>query len=410
MSILLPEDLQTRLPRMYCVRQKFDQGRLISIDQAIQGEFGKDFIKRRDVKGKRVAVAVGSRGISNLLGIVRATIDEIKSLGGEPFIVSAMGSHGKGTELGQRELLDSYGINEQNLAVPVVTTLDVVELGKTSKGFSVYFDQTAFEADLVVPINRIKLHSDFVGELQSGLCKMLVIGLGNHIGCSAIHEEDPCLFAGILEEAASIIIERANIWFGLAIIENAYNETGQIEAVPAEAMIWREKELVNIAKRNMPYLNIPVTDVLVVEEIGKDISGAGFDPNVLGRSSVLTEFVLPVPKIQKMVLLNLTTASCGNGIGVGLFDVITKHVFEQLDLEAMYANAIACKCLEDVKIPLMAASEEEAIRVALKGCRDIDRENPKIVKIKNTSQLEHIQASEGLLDYARGDNRLTICT
>lgn len=398
MSILLEEDYIVELPKMYKVKQEFDKTKLDNIEEAIDNEFEKGFIKSKNIKGKKVAIAVGSRGIKNLFTIVKKTVEGIKALGGEPFIVSAMGSHGNGTESGQRTILNSYGINEKNLNVPIITTMDVVELGNTKDGLTVYFDKAAYESDLIVVINRIKLHTDFVGDLQSGLCKMLVIGLGNHVGCSSIHEEEPHLFPEIIEEATNIIINKTKLWFGLTIIENAYNDTCHIEAIPSQTIIKKEKELVKISKRNMAYLGMQDIDVLIVEEIGKDISGAGYDPNILGRSSVLKTFVLPVPRIQKMVLLDITEASSGNGIGVGLFDVITNKVFKKMDLEAMYTNAIACKCIDDVKIPLITKDEDEAIRVALKVCRDIDKNNPRIVKIKNTLELEFIEVSEVLYE------------
>ena len=237
---------------------------------------------------------------------------------------------------------------------------------------------------------------------------MLVIGLGNHIGCSSIHEEDPDDFASILEEAARIIISKANIGFGVAILENAYDETLMVEAIPSETMVEREKELVKIAKANMPTLMIPDIDVLVVEEIGKNVSGAGYDPNILGKSSVLKKFVLAVPQIKRMILLDITKESHGNGIGVGMFDIITRNVYEKLHLESMYANAIACKCIEDVRIPLITDSEDEAIKVAIKVCRGLDKDNLKIVKIKNTLSLEHIYVSEALLEVVKQNNQLSV--
>ena len=278
-------------------------------------------------------MAVGSRGIRDLFPVVHTTIECLKALGAKPFIVSAMGSHGGGTEEGQREVLTGYGITEENLGVPVVTTVDTVLLGHAANGRPIWFDRAAFEADLIVPINRVKLHTDFVGPLQSGLCKMLVIGLGNHKGCSAAHEEDSDHFAAMLEETAGIILQKAPIGFGVAILENAYDKTRRIEAVPAKGWIEREKELVQEAKANMPCIMLPEADVIVCQEIGKDVSGAGFDPNILGRSSVLKTFVLHIPKYQRLVLNSVTAASHGNGIGVGLFDVITKQVAENLDLK-----------------------------------------------------------------------------
>lgn len=408
LPILLKKDMDLKLPKMYKVKQTFKDKRLEDVRDKVREEIHKDIIKNKIYPKQKVAVAVGSRGIKNLFLIVKTAIDELKELGARPYIVSAMGSHGNGTEEGQREVLKSYGITEENLGVEILTTVDVVKLGETSKGFSVYFDREAYNADLVILINRVKLHTDFVGDLQSGLCKMLVIGLGNHIGCSSIHEEDPDVFANILEEAANIIISNANIGFGMAILENAYDETLMIEAIPKENMVTREKELVKLSRNNMPTLMIPDIDILVVEEIGKNISGAGYDPNILGKSSVLKEFVLEVPRIKRMILLDVTDESHGNGIGIGMFDIITRNVYEKLDLESMYANAIACKCIEDVKIPLITDSEDEAIKVAAKVVRKIDKKNLKIVKIKNTLSLEYIYVSEALLDVVKGNSKLSI--
>lgn len=408
MPILLEEDLKRPLPKMYRVRQQFDETSLTDIEGTVRRELEKPAVRALVKPGMRVAVGVGSRGIQNLFTVVKTTVDCLKAMGAQPFIVSAMGSHGGGTEAGQREVLAGYGITEEALGVPVVTTVDTVQLGTCENGRPVWFDRAAFEADLIVPINRVKLHTDFVGPLQSGLCKMLVIGLGNHKGCSAVHEESPEVFAAAIEETARIILDKAPVGFGVAILENAYDKTFAIEAVPAQGLVEREKELVQIARGNMPYIMLDEADVIVCEAIGKDISGAGFDPNILGRSSVLKTFVLHVPKYQRLVLLDVTAASHGNGIGVGLFDVITKKVADQLDLEAMYANAIACNCLIDASVPCTVADGETAIRVALKCCRGIDRENPRIIRIKNTLHLGEIEVSEALLPAVRADSRMTL--
>ena len=389
MPILLEEDLQRPLPKMYRVRQQFDETCLTDIEGTVRRELVKPKICALVKPGMRVAVGVGSRGIQNLSRIVETTVKGLKELGAKPFIVSAMGSHGGGTEEGQREVLAGYGVTEERLGVPVVTTVDTVHLGDCANGRPVWFDRAAYEADLIVPINRVKLHTDFVGPIQSGLCKMLVIGLGNHKGCSAVHEEAPEVFADVIEE-------------------NAYDKTYAVEAVPAEGLIEREKELVQIARGNMPYIMLDEADVIVCDEIGKDVSGAGFDPNILGRSSVLKKFVLHIPKYQRLVLLDVTLASHGNGIGVGLFDVITRKVADQLDLEAMYANAIACNCLIDASVPCTVDDAETAVRVALKCCRNIDRDDPKIIRIKNTLHLGEIEVSEALLGEVAKNPRMSL--
>ena len=408
MPILLREDLERPLPRMHRVRQQFDNRRLEDVAGTVRAQLARPEVRETIRPGARIAVAVGSRGIRDLYTVVETTVSCLKEMGAEPFIVSAMGSHGGGTEEGQREVLAGYGITPENLGVPVITSVDTVLLGHAPSGRPIWFDRTAFEADLVVPINRIKLHTDFVGPLQSGLCKMLVIGLGNHKGCSAVHEEDPEHFAQIIEETARVILEKAPIGFGVAVLENAYDQTSQVEAVPARGLIGREKELVLQARANMPCILLPEADVIVCQEIGKDVSGAGFDPNILGRSSVLKTFVLHIPRYQKLVLTRVTEASHGNGIGIGLFDVVTRQAAEAVDWESTYANAIACNCLGDASIPCTVEDEETAVRVALKCCRGIDRDHPKIIRIQNTLHLEYIQVSDALLPDVEADPRLSL--
>ena len=408
MPILLKEDLERPLPPMYWVRQQFNSEELTDVVGAAKEQLARPEVAGLVKPGARIAVAVGSRGIRDLFPVVHTTVECLKDLGAKPFIVSAMGSHGGGTEEGQREVLTGYGITEENLGVPVVTTVDTVLLGHAANGRPIWFDRAAFEADLVVPINRVKLHTDFVDTIQSGMCKMLVIGLGHHKGCTAIHKADFSYFGDTLREATRLILSRAKVGFGVAIMENAYDQTLLVEAVPAGKMLEREAELVMLSRKNMPILMIPDIDVLVVEQIGKDISGNGYDPNILGKSFLLKEFVLPVPKIGRMVVLDVSPASHGSAVGIGIFDVTTRKLFDQLNMEAMYANNIALGCLDDCKIPLVAADEEEAIRVAVKVLRDNDPEKLKIVRIRDTLHMEEIQVSEDLLDVVRADPRLEL--
>jgi len=408
MPLLLPEDVNFTLPQMHCVHQNFPRECVEDIKAAILDQMAKEEIHSKITPGASVAVAVGSRGIKNLSVIVKIVLECIQKAGGRPFIISAMGSHGGGTEDGQREVLAGYGISESAMGVEVITKVDTVHLGKTKAGIDIYFDSTAMQADLVVLINRIKLHTDFNAHVQSGLCKMLVIGLGNHLGCTAIHEAGYEAFGTILEEAAEIILKKTPIGFGIAVIENAYDETALIEAIPKEKIIEREKELLEIALVNMPTLMIPEIDVLIVQEIGKNISGAGFDPNILGKSFIRKEFVLPVPRIERMVLFDIAEQSHGNALGMGVFDVITRKVFNKLDFESTYANAIASKSTEDARIPLIAENEEEALRIAIKILQGADRKQLKIVKIKNTLEINTIEVSDALLPYIREHNKLRL--
>ena len=397
MPILLPEEKNNPLPKMYPVRQVFSREQVDDIPGTVRAEMGKEEIAGKIEPGMNVAIAVGSRGIKNLSTIVKTVISCVRKAGANPYVVAAMGSHGGGTGEGQLEILDSYGITEEKLGVPVVAQMDTVCLGKTNGNVEVYFDKVASEADLVIPINRIKLHTDFPGPIQSGLCKMLVIGLGNHVGCTRMHEVPLVEFGKTIIEATQIILEKVQVGLGIAVVENAYDETALIEAIVAEELIHREEQLLKFSSEQMPRLMIPEIDVLIVEEIGKDISGAGFDPNILGKSYIREEFTLPVPKISRMVLNNLSQKSHGNGLGMGVFDVMTKKAFEQLDYQATYANAIASRTLEDARIPLIVTDEEEALRIAIQVLEEVDKEKLKIVKIKNTLKLDEIEISEALL-------------
>ncbi len=408
MPILLKSDYEMKLPTMHKVMQTFEIQESIDSIAQLDNEIKKKEISNSIKPGQNVAVSVGSRGIHNIDKITKKVVDLIKNLGANPFILSAMGSHGGGTEEGQRQVLESYNITEETMGVPVITQVDVIEIGKISTGQTIYFDTIASTADAIVPINRIKMHTDFVDDIQSGLCKMLVIGLGNHIGCSSMHEEDFSNFGNILKEASKLIIEKFNVPFGVGIVENAKDETCHLELISGEIILDREKELLQIAIKNMPRLMIPEIDVLIVEEIGKDISGAGYDPNILGKSYILDKYILPVPKINKMVLLDISEASHGNAVGMGIFDVTTKKVFEQLDYESIYANGIAVKSLEDCKIPLIAEDEREATIVAIKALRNIILEDLKMVKIKNTLDLSIIEVSDALLEYVKSNDKLTL--
>ncbi len=406
MAILMNEDYQLKIPKMFKVKQKFDQEKIEDVQDSLKKELLKEEIFSLIKPEMKIAIAVGSRGINHIADIVKETVVFLKECGAEPFIVSAMGSHGGGTAEGQKEILSSYGITEENMGVKVITDVTSVEIGTLSDGQKIFFDKTAYEADMVVPINRIKLHTDFCGKVQSGLCKMLVIGLGNQKGCSSMHEVSPENFADKIVEAASLIIEKANIGFGIAIMENAYDETIHIETVMSEKMVEREETLSKRCKSLMPCICVKKADIIIVDQIGKDISGAGFDPNVLGRSSMLKEKRIPVPEFQNMILCDITANSHGNAIGIGYFDIVLKKVVQKLDYDAMYTNAVAVRSLEDVKIPLIVPDLADAVRVAIKTCRGIDINRSRIVRIKNTQCLDEIEVSENLLDEVKESHNM----
>ena len=410
MPILLPEDYTYSLPKMHKVRQEIPTDRLEDIAGAIRSQMAKDEILAKIKPGAKVAVGVGSRGLKNLALIVKTVIDCISEAGGKPFILSAMGSHGSGHEAGQRQVLTDYGITEEAMGVPVITKVDSTLIGKTkSRNVDVWFDSIALGADLIVPINRVKLHTHFTGDLQSGLCKMLTIGWGNHVGCTTYHQSGFSYFHQTMQEAVEIIMKNANVGFGLAIVENAYDETYLVEAVTGDKFLERERELLKIANGNYPRIMVKDIDILIVEEIGKDKSGTGMDPHVVGKSFNIDKFPLPVPNIDQMVLLGTTEKTHGNLFGIGNFLVITRNVFEKMNFEATYANIIAAKSFDDGKIPMIAADEEEALRIAVKALKPgFDRDNLKIVKIKNTLELDEIEVSDALVPYVKSHEKLTL--
>lgn len=408
MAILLREDTEIKFPKMYRVTQKFNDNELTDAPHTLANQLEKMASTAKFKKGDKVAIAIGSRGIHKLDLIVKAVVDHIKTSGAEPFILTAMGSHGNGTKEGQLEILTSLNITEKFLDIDIVSSVEVEKIGTTEEGIPVYFDSVALGADYIIPINRIKIHTDFIGRIQSGLSKMLVIGLGNHKGCSTIHEVAPENFADVLIESSEIIKEKAHIPFGIGIVENAYGRPLIIEAIRGKDFVAGESALVEICKKNMPRLMVDNIDILIVEEIGKNISGAGFDPNIIGRSPMLKKYIMPIPKIGKMILLGLTRESYGNAIGAGLFDFMLKDVFDEMDLDSMYANSLACKSIEDSKIPMLARDEKEAVCMAIKASRGIDRDNLRIVKIKNTSELGEILVSEVYLDEVKTNNKMEI--
>lgn len=403
MPVLLPEELNRQHPEMRKVRQRFDTGPVLKVEEALEKELNKAEILSKVKPGMKIAVAVGSRGISRIDQIVKKTVEILRANGAAPFIVSAMGSHGGGTADGQREILRGYGITEDKIGAPVVTGLDVVELGRTSFGSVVYTDRTAYGADMTILINRIKPHTDFdgKGDIESGLCKMAAIGLGNHIGCASMHKAGLEHFPAALKESASLVFSRSNVGFGIAIVENALDEPFLIEAVPVEAIMHREPELLRIAKMKMGKIQFPEIDILILEEIGKNISGCGADPNIIGRLGCKKD-LKDIPEIKCIVALSLSEKTHGNAAGIGLADVTTKKVLKDMDFEATYANCLVGGSrlgMECARLPFIMEDEKEAIAAALKIWGGEDTANCRMVRIKNTLDLEYIDVSQALWPY-----------
>lgn len=393
---------------MIRIRQKFDRIEIKDIRGAVFAQFARQEIRNLVHAGDRVAVGCGSRGIHCMDQIAKAAVDCLLDMGAKPFIVPAMGSHGGATSVGQREILKSYGITESTMGVPIVDSMETVPLGETESGIPIFFSKPAYEADWVLPINRVKLHTDFSGDIESGLVKMMTIGFGKEKGCTSLHLQGTADFARIIPEAGRKVLSCVDMRFGIAIVENAYDHTAVIEVIRGEDLFDREPELLKLSKKLFPRIPFEIIDVLIVENFGKDISGAGMDPNITGRSSVGPVKNFTGPRIQRIVVCDLTEASHGNGVAVNVADFITRRFFDKLDLKAVYANGLACCNPQACQIPVIMETEEEAVEAAVRTCRFIDQEHPRIVRLRSTLDMDEFEISEALLDEARLNTNLEI--
>ena len=401
---ILPENAkEITLPKLVSVKQIFPNQYIQDIPAAVAQEFSKEEIRASLKQGKTAAVLVGSRGISNLSLIVKSTIEQLQKLGIKPFIVPAMGSHGGGDAQEQKKILEGYGVTETYMGTPILSSMETVFIGNTEGGCPVYVDKNASQADYIIPIARVKVHTDFDGEIESGLCKMLSIGIGKHNGCSRIHQEGFPNFPKVLPQVASKIMDTFNVPLGIAIVENAHENVHTIQAVAGREIVQQDKELLVLSKSLMPRLYFDHIDVLIVDQIGKDITGAGMDPNITGRiAGMPTSPYYKGPSIRRIVVNKLTEASHGNAVGMGCADFVTKEFYDSIDLTPTYTNMMASCVPENAKIPMVFADEEEAVLAAIVTCHGIDKNDAKIVKIKDTLHLVDIQVSENLLPYCKG--------
>lgn len=399
MPIFPEKSKNIHIPKLLPVEQIFDNRHVVDIENLVASEINNLDLSK-NIKGKRVAVAVGSRGIRNIARITKATVDTLKLLDAEPFIVTAMGSHGGGTLEGQLKILESYGITEETMGTQICAEQSVVAIGVTKTSVPVVIDKNAYEADMIVVINRVKCHTDFSGEIESGLCKMLAIGLGKHEGCSRYHAEGFDNFPALITEIASIIIQNSKVGFGIAVIENGYGETFDVKAVAARDIIMVEPKLLEISKKLKPSLMIRNIDLLIVDEIGKDISGGGMDSKIIGILGYKNKWRVPEfdgPIVEMVFVLGLSEATHGNANGIGLADFALYEIMDQIDFEASYTNALTAKAIDGTKIPMLVDTIDDGIRAAFAMTNYEDISQMKIVRIHNTSTLDNIEVSENLV-------------
>ena len=382
------------IPRMFLARQSFPEAAILPQDlpQVIFAELSKPEIAGQIKPGLRIAITAGSRGIANVAIITKAIVDFVKTRQAEPFIVPAMGSHGGATAEGQLEVLAGYGITPDRMGCPIHSCMDAVLLGESERGKPVFLDQLAFESDGIIVSCRIKPHNAFRGRYESGICKMLAVGLGKQAGAESVHADGMGQMAENLLANAKVILAKAPVLFAIPCLENAYDETCKIEAVPSEQILDREPELLELAFANMPRLLVAEGDVLVVDEIGKNYSGTGVDPNITGTFS--TEYASGGVKVQRTCMLDLSEVSHGNGLGVGLASAISKRLFDKLDPEKMYPNCITSTVLKSAMIPLVLASDREAIQLCIRTLNGVDKNAARIIRIANSLHIGRIMLSE----------------
>lgn len=396
------------LPRMFKIKQVFPRPKIEAeeIPGIIHGYLSEDSFAAKVKPGMRIAVTAGSRGIANVALVTKSIVDFVKSRGAVPFVVPAMGSHGGATAEGQKDVLSSYGITEEYLGCPILSSMEVKKIGVNEEGMDVFIDKYAAEADGIIVSCRIKPHTAFRGPYESGIMKMMTIGLGKQHGAEVCHEAGFKNMAKYVPMFGRTIIEKAPIIFAVAVIENAFDETCKIAAVQAEDIVEREPVLLKEAFANMPRILVDSCDVLIVDQIGKNFSGDGMDPNITG--TFCTPYAIGGIDAQRVCVLDLSPETHGNGIGLGYSSATTKRVFEQLDFASMYPNAITCTVLGGVRIPIVMESDQEAIQVCVRTCNEIDKMKPRIVRIPNSLHLEHIMLSEAYYHEVKDDPNIII--
>ena len=399
---------KVELPKMFRVRQVFDRSHIEpeEIPAYIENMLNNAPYTSKIKSGMRIAITAGSRGIANFPIITKAIADFVKSRGAQPFVVPAMGSHGGATAEGQREVLRGYGITEESIGCPIISSMEVKKIGVNEEGMDVFIDKNAAEADGIIVSCRVKPHTSFRGPFESGIMKMMTIGLGKQIGAETCHKAGFKYMAKYVPMFGKAIIENASIMFAVATIENAYDQTAELVAVDSCDIYDTEPELLKRAFANMPRILVPSCEVLVVDECGKYFSGNGMDPNISGKFP--TPYASGGIENQHIVVLDTDEASHGNAQGIGLASATTLRAVKKLDLDAMYVNAITCKMLRGCEIPPFMNNDREAIQIALAMCVDYDTAAPRIVRIPNTLHLEHIMLSEAYYEQVKNDPNFII--
>ena len=392
------------------IKQNFEQKKIDNISEYINHTFLNSDLKSRIKSGDKIGITVGSRGITNIGLIIKQIIIELKKINALPFILTAMGSHGGADSEEQKEVLASYSITEKGMGVPILSSMETIQIGKVENNIPIYFSKDAMQADGIITLNRVKMHTDFKSNLmESGMSKMLVVGLGKERGAKLIHSLGIYGLKNVILKAVELIIKNAPIVQGVGVLENGYNQTMEICFVPPENIIKTDSELLKKSKKILPTLPINEIDVVITQEIGKNISGTGFDTNIIGRLYINGEKELKKPKIKKLVVFDITEECHGNALGIGLADVTTRELVNKINYKNMYTNAITSTFLNRAKIPITADTEKEAVEIAIKTCWQPNQKDLKLLIMKNTLDLEYLYISEAIWNEIKDSKKLEAC-
>jgi hypothetical protein len=382
-------------PRLFRIRQHFSPEKLADIPAEVAGQLDSIGLRARLKKDAEIAVTAGSRGIANLALITKSVCGYVRAAGAKPFIVPAMGSHGGATAEGQKLVLQKFGITEESMGCEIRSNMDVVFYGNTENGTPVYMDKNAAAAKGIIVVNRVKPHTDFIGDNESGIVKMVAVGLGKEKGATAMHGFN---LGPTIPLSFQIALKKAPLIAGLAVLENARDETCKVMAVLPNDFLAVDRALLKEAYGLAPRLPCDDIDILVVKELGKAYSGTGMDTKVIGRIRVPGVPEPETPRVNKLVALRLSASSYGNALGIGLADITTQAFVDAIDREAMHSNIIPTTYLERGKIPLYFPTDQEAIDVAYRCLGDVRAEQSRAMIIANTLQLEELFVSKSILD------------
>ena len=384
-------------PKMFLAQRNIKSPKIDDVRGAVLNEMRDLNIRGKIKPGMRIAITAGSRGIANIALILSTMVAELMHYGAKPFIVPSMGSHGGATPAGQAGILKVLGITEDSMGCSIKSQMDVVELTRTPEGFPVYLDKEAVAADGIVVVNRVKPHTEYSGDIESGLMKMMTIGLGKHKGALSAHSYAVQYgYQKVITSIGREILKKAPILFGLALVENGHDETARITALPPDLFEVTERRLLQEAKNYLARLPFDKLDILIVEEMGKEISGTGIDTNVIGRVMFVGSPEPLAPRITRIVVLDLTEESQGSATGVGLADFVTRRLVNKINPQVTYINCFTAMTPEKARIPATGETDREAIEWAFQTIGAVDPRQARVVKIKNTLHLDEIHVSESL--------------